>query len=243
MAVAETLVHDAVGQDTENPGTVLVSGGAGGLGAVVAAAVRDAGGRALVLDRLPAPDFPHELVDLADGRAAEAATRRLLERVGGHLDGVFTAAGTDRPAPFDALEGDDWDRVIRVNLLGTAAVLRAALPALAATRGRLVTCASTLGLRVAADASAYCASKFGVVGLTRALADELRGRVGVTLLVPGGMTTGFFDDREDRYKPPPDAKLNRPQDVARAVLFALTQPPGCEIKEMVVTSRWETSYP
>ncbi|WP_396230945.1 SDR family oxidoreductase [Frankia sp. EI5c] len=227
-----------------DPGTVLVSGGAGGLGAAVVAAVRDAGGRPLVLDRLPAPHaVAHEIVDLADSRAAEAAARRLIERGGGRLDAVFTAAGTDTPAPFGSLPGTDWDRIVAVNLLGTAAVLRAALPALEVSGGCVVTCASTLGLRVAGDASAYCASKFGVVGLTRALAEELKGRVGVTLLVPGGMTTGFFDDREDRYKPPPDAKLNRPQDVARAVLFAITQPAGCELKELVVTSRWETSYP
>lgn len=226
-----------------DPGTVLVSGGAGGLGAAVVEAVRDAGGKALVLDRVPAADVPHEIVDLADGRAAEAATRRLVAHAGGHLDGVFTAAGTDTPAPFGTLPGADWERIVAVNLLGTAAVLRAALPALESGGGRIVTCASTLGLRVAGDASAYCASKFGVVGLTRALAEELKGRVGVTLLVPGGMTTGFFDEREDKYKPATDAKLNRPQDVARAVLFALTQPPGCEVKELVVTSSWETSYP
>ena len=70
----------------------------------------------------------------------------------------------------------DWDRVVQVNLLGTAAVVRAALPALQASRGRIVTVASTLGLRALSDASAYCASKFGVVGLTRALATELRAR-------------------------------------------------------------------
>ena len=93
------------------------------------------------------------------------------------------------------------------------------------------------------DATAYCASKWGVVGFTRALAAELKGIVRVTMLVPGGMYTSFFDDRDEQYKPPRDAKLNLPEDVAQSVLFALRQPPGCEVKELVVTSSWEGSWP
>jgi NAD(P)-dependent dehydrogenase (short-subunit alcohol dehydrogenase family) len=93
------------------------------------------------------------------------------------------------------------------------------------------------------DATAYCASKFGVVGFTRALATEIAGRIGVTLLLPGGMATHFFDDRDERYRPPRDAKLNRPQDVAATVLFALRQPPGCEIRELVVAPSTDSSWP
>jgi NAD(P)-dependent dehydrogenase (short-subunit alcohol dehydrogenase family) len=93
------------------------------------------------------------------------------------------------------------------------------------------------------DATAYCASKFGVVGFTRALAAETAGRVGVTLLVPGGMQTPFFDDRPEQYRPPADAKLNRPEDVAAAVLFALGQPPGCEVRELLVAPSTESSWP
>jgi NAD(P)-dependent dehydrogenase (short-subunit alcohol dehydrogenase family) len=224
-------------------GTVLVSGAASGLGRAVVDAVQATGGRALGLDRVAVPGVPHELVDLADGRAAEAAVRRLVDGAGGRLDGVFTAAGTDVPAPLDGLDGDAWDRIVAVNLLGTAAVVRAALPYLRGGNGRIVTCASTLGVRAVGDASAYCASKFGVVGFTRALSAELRGEVGVTLLVPGGMATAFFDGRDEQYKPGPDARLNRPQDVAQAVLFALGQPPGCEIKELLITPAGEPSYP
>ena len=72
---------------------------------------------------------------------------------------------------------------------------------------------------------------------------ELAGRIGVTLLVPGGMETSFFDGRDPQYQPGPDAKLNRPGDVAAAVLFALSQPPGCEIRELVVTPSTEPSWP
>jgi NADP-dependent 3-hydroxy acid dehydrogenase YdfG len=216
-------------------GNILITGGASGLGAAVAQAVGKAGGTPFVLDRREPPfEVDHEVVDLADGRAAEAAVGRAVTRLGG-LSGVVTAAGIDRCGTLAEVPATEWELVVQVNLLGTAAVVRAALPALMASSGRVVTVASTLGKKAVSDATAYCASKFGVVGFTRALAHELTGRVGVTLLVPGGMHTAFFDDRTEQYKPGPDAKLNQPQDVAAAVLFALSQPAGCEIRELMIT--------
>ena len=228
---------------TEELGCVLVTGGSSGLGAAVVDAVAQAGGRPVVLDRVaPTAGTEHVLVDLVDGRAAERAVAQAIEGCQGRLS-VVTAAGTDACGRLEDVPADDWERVVRVNLLGTVAVVRAALPALAATSGRVVTVASTLGLRGVSDATAYCASKFGVVGFTQALAAETAGRVGVTLLVPGGMHTAFFDDRDERYKPPPDAKLNRPEDVAAAVLFALRQPPGCEVRQMLICPSMESSWP
>ena len=138
---------------------------------------------------------------------------------------------------------ESWERVVAVNLLGTAAVVRASLPYLERSHGRVVTVASTLGLRALPAATAYCASKFGVVGFTRALAIELGDRVGVTMLVPGGMKTHFFDDRPDDFKPAADQLLNDPRDVAASVLFALRQPPGVELRELLVTPAGEPSWP
>jgi NAD(P)-dependent dehydrogenase (short-subunit alcohol dehydrogenase family) len=233
---------DGPAQD-RRPGAVLVTGGASGLGAAVALAVRDAGGRPFVLDLVSPPfQVDPELVVQADRGAAAAAVGRAAERMG-RLDGVVTAAGVDACGPLDSVPADAWERVVAVNLLGTAAVVRAALPHLERTSGKVVTVASTLGLRAVADATAYCASKFGVVGFTRALAAETAGRVGVTLLVPGGMHTAFFDGRPEQYKPTADAKLNRPEDVAQAVLFALCQPPGCEARELLVAPSTESSWP
>ncbi|MBD0323837.1 MAG: SDR family oxidoreductase, partial [Aldersonia sp.] len=137
----------------------------------------------------------------------------------------------------------DWERVIHVNLLGTAAVVRASIPFLKNSHGTVVTVASTLGIKAVSDATAYCAAKFGVVGFTRALAAETAGEIGVTLLIPGGMHTAFFDGRTEQYKPPADAKLNQPEDVAQTVLFALSQPPGCEVRELVVAGSTESSWP
>ncbi|PXX68916.1 short-subunit dehydrogenase [Nocardia tenerifensis] len=225
-------------------GNILITGGASGLGAAVTAAVRANGGRPYVIDRAE-PEHPVDFVraDLADTEAAERAVHELVDRAGGRIDGVFTAAGTDACGALDSVSTAKWENVIRVNLIGTAAVVRAALPALRESHGTVVTCASTLGIKAVGDATAYCASKFGVVGFTRALAAETAGSVGVTLLIPGGMHTAFFDDRDEQYKPPPDAKLNRPEDVADAVIFALRQPPGCEVREMVVCASVEGSWP
>jgi NAD(P)-dependent dehydrogenase (short-subunit alcohol dehydrogenase family) len=224
-------------------GTVLVTGGASGLGAAVAEAIRDEGGTPIVLDvNEPTDGLAFERVDLSRTRETEEAVRRIAEERGG-LDAVVTAAGIDACGDLGDVDGDAWDRVVAVNLLGTAAVVRAALPYLERSRGRVVTVASTLGVRALPAATAYCASKFGVVGFTRALAAETGDRVGVTLLLPGGMQTPFFDGRPEEFKPAPDQHLNRPQDVAQTVLFALRQPPGCELRELLVAPATEPSWP
>ncbi|WP_433802302.1 SDR family oxidoreductase [Actinomycetospora sp. CA-084318] len=226
-----------------NPGTVLITGGSSGLGAAVAEAVATAGGTPIVLD-LKAPDAGHAFVevDLADPQAAQTAVARAIDEHGA-LDGVVTAAGIDRCGRIVDVEWAEWERVVAVNLLGTAAVVRAALPSLEERHGTVVTVSSTLGVKAVSDASAYCASKFGVVGFTRAIAAEWAGKVGVTLLVPGGMWTHFFDDRPEQYKPGPDAQLNDPAQTAEAVLFALTRPPGSEVRELLVAASGESSYP
>jgi NAD(P)-dependent dehydrogenase (short-subunit alcohol dehydrogenase family) len=226
--------------------TVLVTGGASGLGAAVVELLSGRGDDVVVLDLQP-PSEDVEVrwidVDLADTRAAETAVdtaRDLLDRP---LDVVVAAAGIDACGPLPDVPGPLWERVIAVNLLGTAAVVRAAWPDLARDNGRVVLVASTLGLRALPDATAYCASKFGVLGFARALAAESRGRPAVTCLLPGGMATPFFDGRPEQYRPGPDAALNDPRNVARAVAFAIDQPVGCEVREMLVCPTQETSWP
>lgn len=224
-------------------GNILITGGASGLGRATAVAVAKEGGRPLVVDvNSPEDGIDHVIADLSDREQAERAVTKLAELAGG-LDGVVTAAGIDACGRLSDVPAPAWERVIQVNLLGTASVVRAALPYLIASGGRVVTCASTLGVRAVGEATAYCAAKFGVVGFTRALAAELAGQVGVTLLIPGGMHTSFFDDRDERYKPGPDARLNQPEDVATTILFALGRPEGCEVRELVVCPSKETSWP
>jgi NAD(P)-dependent dehydrogenase (short-subunit alcohol dehydrogenase family) len=229
---------------TRDLGIVYVTGGSSGLGAAVVDAVNSEGGKAAVIDRqAPAEDsIPFAQADLSDTAAAERAVNELAEWFG-PPDAVVTAAGTDACGPLTGVPVEDWERVVRVNLFGTVAVVRACLPHLERTRGTVVTIGSTLGLRPAGDATAYCASKFGVTGFTRALAMELAGRVGVTLVIPGGMRTHFFDGRTEQYRPPEDAALNDPADVAQCILTALRQPVGCELRELVVATSTEPSWP
>jgi NAD(P)-dependent dehydrogenase (short-subunit alcohol dehydrogenase family) len=222
---------------------VVVTGGASGLGAAVVRAVHKRGGTAVALDRQqPQNGIPWVKADLSDPYAAEPALAAAEEAIG-PLTGVVTAAGVDACGRIEDVELADWVRVIQVNLIGTAAIARAAVPRLERSHGRIVTVASTLGLRALSDATAYCASKFGVVGFSRALAVETAGRVGVTMLVPGGMRTAFFDGRPDQYKPGPDAVLNDPDNVAETVVYALSQPTGVEIRELVVCPSTEPSWP
>ena len=227
-----------------NPGRVVVTGGASGLGLAIAVAVKEAGGRPLVLDLdvSSVGDFDAFQVDVSDSRAVDLAVAAAASDAGG-LDAVVTAAGIDRPAPLDGLATADWERIVMVNLFGTVSAVRAALPHLKASHGKVVTVASSLGIKAVGDATAYCASKFGVVGFTRSLAAELKGVVGVTTLIPSGMKTRFFDARDDRYKPQDDSKLQDPADVAAAVVYALAMPPTSEIRELVVTHPEEDSWP
>jgi NAD(P)-dependent dehydrogenase (short-subunit alcohol dehydrogenase family) len=226
-----------------DPRVVVVSGGASGLGRAVAAALGGRGDIPVVLDVQP-PDgpWPYEEVDLSSSKEAEQSVRRTAEQFG-RIDAVVTCAGIDRPGPLATTSTEDWEAVIAVNLLGTVAVVRAALPWLERENGKVVTVSSTLGHRAVSDATAYCASKFGIVGFTRALTAEMAGRVGVTLLTPGGMATSFFDEREEKYRPGADTVLCAPEHVAAAVLTALDQPPGCEVRELVVMGPTEGSWP
>ncbi|MDJ0355351.1 SDR family oxidoreductase [Paenarthrobacter sp. PH39-S1] len=230
--------------NTFNPGRVLVTGGASGLGAAVVSAVLEAGGTPVVLDRdirnvAAAKAFE---VDVSDREAVTAAVEQAAETLGG-LDAVVTAAGTDRCGRLDDVPADEWEKVISVNLLGTVSVVRAALPYLTSSHGRVITIASTLARRGVSDATAYCASKFGVLGFSQALAAETGGRIGVTTIIPGGMKTHFFDDRDEQYKPQDDSRLNDPARVAQAILFALSQPIGCEVREMLICHEEEGSWP
>ena len=130
-----------------------------------------------------------------------------------------------------------------VNLLGTAAVVRAALPWLREAHGRVVTVASTLGHRAVSDATAYCASKFGVVGFTRALTAELRGDVGVTMVTPGGMQHRVLRRARRPLQAARRPGALRPGPRGRRGRFALTRPAGCEVRELVVTPPNEPSWP
>ncbi len=223
---------------------ILITGGGSGLGRATADAVAAAGGLPIVLDRelSSAGQYRGYRVDVTDRPALEQAVGQAAEAVGG-LDAVVTAAGLDRPGELRELSAETWERVVAVNLIGTVSTVRAALPYLLASHGRVVTIASTLALRGAAGATAYCASKFGVRGFSHALAAELAGRAGVTTVIPGGMKTAFFAGRTEQYLPQDDSRLNDPARVADVIVHALSQPAGVEVREVLIANELEDSWP
>jgi NAD(P)-dependent dehydrogenase (short-subunit alcohol dehydrogenase family) len=168
---------DGRASDGRHPlGTILVTGGASGLGAAVAQAVLDEGGTPVVLDRRPAEArFEQAQADLDAPRFAEDVVREVAARHD-DLRGVVALAALDADGRLDEVDAETWDRALRVNVIGTAAVVRAALPALERNGGSIVTVTGEPG------ATASAASRAAIAGFTQALRHELAGRVDVTLL-------------------------------------------------------------
>lgn len=231
---------------------ILVTGGGQGLGAAICTDLASAGATVYVA----------ELSDRAEQVAAslcnegmkaiamrgdigdEADVKRLLadvERRGGRLDGVVNNAGIDKTTGVDTLEVRDFDAIIRTNLRGPFLLAKFALPLLRKAQGDIVNVASTAAKRGWPNASAYHASKWGLLGLSYALHAEFREhRVRVTAVIAGGMRTPFLLDRFPDLDP---SKLQDPRDVARAVRFALTQPRDSVVAEITVLPVQETSWP
>lgn len=223
--------------------SVLVTGGASGIGRATAIAFAREGGRVLVsdTDARGGAETVEEILriggtasfELADV-ANEADVRRVVEAAITKYDGLdvaFNNAGigeASRSIAETSLE--DFDRVIRVNLRGVFACMHYELAAMVARgRGSIVNNASILGAGGFAGASAYVASKHGVVGLTRTGAIEVAATgVRVNCVCPGFIETPMLDhagllrDRAVRASIEalhPQARLGRPEEVAAAVLF------------------------
>jgi NAD(P)-dependent dehydrogenase (short-subunit alcohol dehydrogenase family) len=160
----------------------LITGAAGGIGAATVRRFEADGAQVLGVDAHP--DYAGVVADVADpDQIAEAV------RAAGELDVCVANAGVSLIQPF--LDGDigSWERVLRVNLLGVMNTLQLAARAMP-RGGRLLATASISGLHGEADASAYCASKAGVIGLVRALAVELAPHgFTVNAVAPGQIDT------------------------------------------------------
>ncbi|MEX2543458.1 MAG: SDR family oxidoreductase [Trueperaceae bacterium] len=232
----------------------LVTGGGSGLGAETCRVLAAAGANVVVADidresaaRLAATlaDCPGKAeateLDVRDAASAEAAVTATEERFGS-LDMLINNAGVDRTVPFDELSVDDWDLVLDVNLRGAFVMSRSAFPRMKERgSGHIVNIVSTAARRAWANAAAYHASKWGLLGLSHSL--HVEGRevgVGVTALIAGGMRTPFIMDRFPDTDP---GLLQEPHNVAEAIRFVLTQPPGTVIPELMVLPMRETSWP
>ena len=232
----------------------IVTGGASGLGEAVSSVLTQAGASVAVVDlnlegaeevasRLRAAGSNATALAADVGDAVQVAkTVKSVVEVFGRIDFMINNAGTDYVLPITDMTVEQWDRVIAVNLRGAFLFAKAVFPIMQQQGGgHIVNVASTAAKRAWANAAAYHASKWGLLGFTRAIGVEGRPhRIKATALVPGGMLTHFFD----RLDPPPDpANLQDPVNVARVILFVLAQPEETAIQEVIVTPLTETSWP
>jgi len=185
----------------------VVTGGARGIGRAIANRLAAHGATLTLLGRDRARLYEAvqalgaatlcdaQACDVLDERAVQAAFDAIA-RAGHRIGVLINNAGHAKSARFAATDRALWDEMIGVNLTGTYLCTRAALPALLeAPAGRIVNVASTAGLAGAPYVTAYCASKHGVVGLTRALALELAAtRVTVNAVCPGYTETDMARD-------------------------------------------------
>ncbi len=233
---------------------VLVTGGASGLGAALCEALAQAGARVMVADlqleraqaqaaRLREQQGQAQALacDVGDPQSARQALAATVEAFGG-LDVLINNAGTDKTLSLEELQVDDWNRVLATNLSGPFLMSKFALPHLkAAECGQIVNIASTAAKRTWPNASAYHASKWGLLGLSHALHAELRPLgVKVTAVIAGGMRTPFL---LDRFPDIDTETLQDPANVAAAVLSVLQLPPATVIPEVMVLPMRESSWP
>jgi NADP-dependent 3-hydroxy acid dehydrogenase YdfG len=221
---------------------LLITGASSGIGAATARAASDAGYRVALgarrkreLDKLArelggADRALARSCDVTDWSDVEGLTEAALSRFG-RLDAVFANAGFGATRGFLEESVEHWRAMIDTNVLGVALTIRATLPHLLDRgTGHYVLTSSIAGRRVL-PGSLYSATKFAASAIGEALRQEVRrmhdnAGIRVTLIAPGMTDTEFFDQR-------PENAL-APDDVARAVLYALSQPPHVDVNEIVL---------
>jgi NAD(P)-dependent dehydrogenase (short-subunit alcohol dehydrogenase family) len=224
----------------------LVTGASRGIGAAVARSLAAQGtklglasrsGDDLGLDAVAMPcdvRDPDQLVALADATA---------ERYG-RLDILVANAGVGAYGPFLGLSREFIDEMVDVNLKGSIWAVRAALPHLLKSgEADIVMLASEAGRRGLPYEAVYCASKFGQVGLGRALDHELREHgIRCTNVCPGGVATDFALEAGRGRTPEALPGMMSAEDVAEVVLFVLTRPRGHRVLETALRPLIETSW-
>ena len=179
-------------------------------------------------------------VDLAEEARVQDAVGRVMDEFG-RVDVLVNAAGTDAPGPVEELDVEGWDRTLDVNLRAPFLLSKAVFPHMReAGGGTIVNISSVAGKKGWAEASAYCASKFGLTGFTQALADEGRAvGIRVCILYPGAMATNWGawtpDERHanDQETPAP-GQILMPERVADYIAWFVSSPPGFVLTEGII---------
>jgi NAD(P)-dependent dehydrogenase (short-subunit alcohol dehydrogenase family) len=240
----------------------LVTGASSGLGRATALALARAGANLALLARSVA-DLqqvaadseaigPRALalpVDLADADQIMNAVQQAVDAFG-CIDLLINAAGTDVPGRVVDVPIEGWDRVLDVNLRAPFVLAQAVFPHMQqAGHGTIITISSVAGKRGWANAAAYCASKFGLTGLTQALAAEGKPYgIRACVLYPGGMATGWGTwSPQERHaqnrEPPPATKALPPEGVAALIVWIASAPPDLVLNEAIVTPLEESGWP
>jgi NADP-dependent 3-hydroxy acid dehydrogenase YdfG len=164
--------------------------------------------------------------DVTEWSEQEALVQRTLDAYG-RLDVAFANAGFGGPRGFRRGTPEEWRAMVLTNVLGVAYTIRATTEPLTASRGHLLITSSVAGRR-ALPGSLYSATKHAVTAMGEAARLDLNGTgVRVTLIEPGMVDTPFFDR-------PPQIRALEAADIARAVMFAVSQPPHVDVNEILV---------
>lgn len=232
----------------------LITGGGRGLGEAICHILGESGAIVVLTDirkelvkkvadelRKKGIESMDSELDVGDEEEVEDTIRRVVARYG-RLDILVNNAGVDVTLPVEEISVADWDTIIRVNLRGPFLMSKYAMSVMRQQgNGHIVNIVSTAAKRAWANASAYHASKWGLLGFSHALHVEARKQnVKVIAVISGGMRTPFLLERF------PDIDLNTLQDpgnVAKTVKFVVTQPDETVIPEVMVLPMRETSWP
>ncbi len=215
----------------------LVTGGRSGIGRAIARRLRDEGARVFTAQRGPDDAFEGIATDLADPDSPAHAVDEAASR-GGRLDVLVNSAGMMQEARVEDMTPEDWARNLAVNLTAPFLAIRAALPHLRASRGAIVNVGSIEGLGANPGHAAYCASKAGLHGLTRAIAID-HGAEGIrcNAVAPGWIDTELNEDfiesmpdpaafRRDIGRIHPVGRTGRPEEVAALVAWLASDEAG-----------------
>ena len=226
--------------------TAVITGASGGIGAAVARQLHERGvnlglasrrGSDLGLDGVVAHSIDVRDLDALVGLCDETA-----ERFGG-IDIVVANAGVGAYGAFLDLSREHLDEMLDVNLKGTVYAIRAALPHMLGREGDVITLASEAGRRGIPGEAVYCASKFGQVGLTRALDGELREHgIRCTNVCPGGVATDFALEEGRGRSPDVLSGMMTAEDIAELVVFILERPRHFRILETALRPMSEASF-